>query len=175
MPPIITRPNPSEHAAYYGPYIARVPGDDLLAYFRTQTHTLASVLGVLDDVTASKRYAEGKWSVKEVASHIIDTERVFAYRAMCISRGEAQSLPGFEENAYVANSNADARSVADLVEEYKAVRTATVALLFSLSDEMATRTGRANNNPASVRAIGYMIAGHELHHLSVIEERYVGR
>lgn len=170
---MIKRPAESEYVPYYGPYIALVPGDDLMSYFHSQTDSVASVLTTLTDEQALFRYAEGKWTIKEVVSHIIETERVFSYRALCFSRNDKTPLPGFAEDDYIANGNANARSVADLISEYSGVRRATIALLGSCNDEMLMRTGTANGNPASVRAIGYMIAGHEMHHVNVIAERYL--
>jgi len=118
------------------------------------------------------RYAEGKWTLKEVLLHMIDTERVFAYRAMCIARGEQQNLPGFSENSYTANGNADAREMTNLLEEYQAVRMGSICLLRSLTTEQADKLGSANGRPVSVRALAYMTAGHELHHLHILKERY---
>lgn len=170
---LIGRPDVSEHPAYYASYIARVPGDDLMSYFKAPTDSVSEVLNLVNDETALFRYAEGKWTIKEVISHIIETERVFAYRILCFSRNDATELAGFDENAYIANGNANSRSVADLLNDYLVVRGSSVALLGSCNDEMLLRSGTANAKQASVRAIAYMIAGHELHHVNVIRERYL--
>jgi uncharacterized damage-inducible protein DinB len=118
-------------------------------------------------------YAPGKWTIKEALSHIIEAERIFAYRALCISRGEQQNLPGFEENDYVINSEANNRTLADLIEEFKAVRLSNLYFLKSLSTAQANRVGSSNGNPTSVRALAHMMAGHELHHLNIFKERYL--
>ncbi len=120
------------------------------------------------------RYAPGKWSVKEILLHLIDSERVFAYRALCIARGEQTPLPGFEQDDYVPLSGAEGRSPESLLEEYRAVREATLSLFRHLPEESLTRIGKASDNPLSARAAAWIIAGHEVHHLRVIEERYGG-
>ena len=119
------------------------------------------------------RYAEGKWTVKEIIQHIIDTERIFAYRALRVARNDKTALPGFEENDYALTGNANARTLESLLAEYKAVRQATIALFNSFSDDMLKHIGTASNSPISARAIGFIIIGHEAHHCNVIKERYL--
>lgn len=136
----------------------------------------AEALSFFQSIPAGKwnyRYAEGKWSIKEMVQHLIDAERIFSFRALCIARDEAQSLPGFDENAYAAASDADRRSQADLLDEFSSVRKATTLLFRSFTEEQIGKTGRANNNPITVNAIGFITAGHVKHHLQILKERYL--
>jgi hypothetical protein len=126
------------------------------------------------DAWAATRYAPGKWSVKEVVCHLADAERVFAYRALSIARGDQTPLPGFDENAWAPQSGADARPIGDLLDEFTAVRAATVRLLRGLDAPAWSRSGTASGKPVTVRALAYIMAGHELHHLSILKERYTG-
>jgi len=119
------------------------------------------------------RYAENKWTIKEVLVHIIDDERIYAYRAMCFARGEQTPLPGFEQDDYALNSGANERDIDNILEEYEAVRRSTIALFNGLSDSAFTKTGIANNNKVSVRALVYHLAGHELYHINLIKSRYL--
>jgi uncharacterized damage-inducible protein DinB len=119
------------------------------------------------------RYAEGKWTIKDIIQHIIDTERIFAYRALRISRNDQTPLPGFEENDYVANTDANSRSIQDLLAEFSAVRYTTLFLFKSFSEEQLARIGIASNNQISVRAISFIIIGHQKHHQKVFQERYL--
>jgi uncharacterized damage-inducible protein DinB len=133
---------------------------------------LASALGAIPESKGEYRYADGKWSVRTVIGHMIDAERIFAYRALRIARGDATPLPGFEENDYAITAASDARGVADLVSELLLVRESTTRLFESLPDEAWPRRGIVNNGGVSVRALGYIIAGHAKHHLGVLKERY---
>jgi uncharacterized damage-inducible protein DinB len=169
----IVRPLESEYPAYYAKYVASVPNNDLLAYFATQKENLASLLATLPESKLLYKYAEGKWSIKDVAQHVIDSERIFAYRALSIARNDPHELPGFEENDYAAIANADARSGQDLASDFNAARAATIALYTSFDNEILERKGIANGKHVTVRALGYIIAGHDLHHLGVIKERYL--
>lgn len=167
------RPDPSEHAPFYAGYIARVPEGDILDLLVQQMHDTSALLAGLSEGQGSHRYAPGKWSIKEVVGHIADTERVFAYRALRFARADATPLASFDENAWVAGSGADRRSLRDLAEELLAVRHATVALVRSLTEEAAARSGTASGKTVTVRALVYMTAGHELHHLAILRERYL--
>lgn len=118
-------------------------------------------------------YADGKWTIKEVLLHIIDTERIFAYRALCIGRGDKSSFPGFDQDDYTASANANKRTKASLIEEFRAVRNATITLFNSFSGEDLTNFGTASNSTVSPRAIGFIVIGHEIHHSKVILERYL--
>jgi uncharacterized damage-inducible protein DinB len=166
------KPEPGTYPAYYQTYIDKVQGDDTIALMEKG---LEETTGLIQSIAPDKedhRYAEGKWSVKEVIGHIVDTERVFSYRAMCIARGEQGSLPGFEQDDYVAKGKFDKRSLSNLLEEYTGLRRSNIALFKSFDEEQASRMGTANKNPIQVRAIIAIIVGHEQHHMQVLKERY---
>ncbi len=166
------RPTATEYAPYYQSYINLVPEEDIASALEKQGKQTASLLRSLSEEKASHRYAPEKWSVKQVVGHFTDAERVFSYRALAIARGETKSLPGFDEKAYAAASACDGRSMRDLADEFELVRRATVALFRGLSAEAWKRSGVANENSVSVRAIAYIALGHERHHLHVLRERY---
>jgi uncharacterized damage-inducible protein DinB len=168
----MARPQPDEYAGFFGRYIDGVPDGDIVSLLESQGQTTQKLLSSIDEERAAYRYAPGKWSIKQVVGHMTDGERVFAYRLLAIARGEKQSLPGFEENDYVDNGNFDERSLAELAAALAATRNATLSLVRSLSDEAWDRRGVANNNPISVRAIAWVMAGHERHHLGILRERY---
>lgn len=167
------RPRQDEHAPYYARYINLVPEDDIVAALEGQGRETAALLSLVGDEKASFRYAPDKWSVKQVIGHVTDAERVFAYRAMSIGRGERKPLPGFEEKDYVANASFDDRGLADLVDDLTSARRATLSLLRGFSGEAWRRVGTASDATVSVRALAYMILGHERHHLAVLRERYL--
>jgi hypothetical protein len=167
----IPKPQPEEHAEYYAKYIKLV-GDDALGALRAQSASTPRLLSGLSDAQALHRYAPGKWSVKEVVGHLLDGERVFSYRALRIARADATPMPGFDENAWVPAAHFDRRPMPDLVADYQTVRAATVALFSSFDEEALTRVGTANDNPFSVRALAHIIAGHELHHVGLLRDRY---
>jgi hypothetical protein len=167
----IPKPQPEEHAEYYAKYIKLV-GDDALGALRAQSASTPRLLSGLSDAQAMHRYAPGKWSVKEVVGHLLDGERVFSYRALRIARADATPMPGFDENAWVPAAHFDRRPMPDLVADYQTVRAATVALFSSFDEEALTRVGTANDNPFSVRALAHIIAGHELHHVGLLRDRY---
>ena len=169
----MSRPDPNEHAPYFSRYIDLAPEDDVVTALERQGDATAALLAGVTEERAGFRYAPGKWTIKEVANHIADAERVFAYRAMAIARGETRSLPGFDENAYNANADADRRSLRDLAAELLAVRRATVALFRGLSDAAWNRIGTANENRISVRALAYVALGHERHHVKILREKYL--
>jgi hypothetical protein len=168
------RPQPGEYPAYAQADIDYVAGDDAVAALTDlATDTLRLLGGISDETARGLTYAPGKWTLKEVIGHLTDDERIFAYRALCAARGDDTPLPGFEETLYVANGNFEERSMSDLLAEYRIVRDATLALLRSLPDEAWQRRGTANEHPVSVRGIAFHIAGHELHHLRVVREKYL--
>jgi hypothetical protein len=167
----ITKPQPEEHAEYYARYIKLV-GDDALSALRAQSASTPRLLSGLSEAQAMHRYAPGKWSVKEVVGHLVDGERVFSYRALRVARADTTPLPGFDENAWVPAAHFDRRPMPDLVADYQTVRAATVALFASFDEEALVRLGTANDQPVSVRALAHMIAGHELHHVGILRERY---
>jgi uncharacterized damage-inducible protein DinB len=169
----ITRPEPGEYAAYYAGYISQVPDGDVVGLLRTQIRNTLEFLAGIPEGRAGHRYAPGKWSIREVVGHMCDVERIMAYRALRIARGDRTPLPGFDENAYVPAANFDARTLDSLAGEFTAVRRATVAFLETLDADAALRRGTANNLDLSARAIAYIIAGHERHHVKILRERYL--
>ena len=169
----IARPAADEYAPYYARYIEQVPEGHLLELLQRQADDTVALVGKLSDRDAEFRYAEGKWSIKEVIGHTVDVERIFVYRALCFARGETAALPGFEENDYVARAKFAGRTLGDLVAEFALVRAATVPFFAGLDAEELTRRGTANHNPYSVRALAYIIAGHERHHAKILAERYL--
>lgn len=171
---LITKPEAAEYAPYYDKYISLVPADGMvLQHLYNNREMIDAFLVSLPPERWEHRYAEGKWTIKEMLLHVIDTERIFAYRALTIARGDATPLPGYEQDDYVPTSGANTRSSSSLLEEYATVRQATLTLLGNLPDEAWGRIGTANDTPVSVRAIAYMLVGHELHHLTIIKERYL--
>ena len=169
----ISRPPADEYTPAFAGYIVRIADDEEILPVLTRQHDDA--LAWLNRIPAPRgdfRYAPGKWSIKEVVGHLSDTERVFAYRALRIGRGDTTPLPGFDDQAYVPEQRAADRHLADLVEEWSAVRLATLTLLRNLPAAAWARKGVAGDHPASVRALAYVIAGHVRHHLEVLEARY---
>ena len=169
---MIPRPAPTEYAPHYAGYVDRVPEGDVLAHLASQIAETRGLLRDLPPGRAVHRYATGKWSVAEVVGHVADAERIFAYRALRFARGDATPLASFDENAYVPAGSFDHRTVADLVDELTAVRHATLALLRGMPDAAFARTGVASGRSVTVRALAYIIAGHERHHVAILRERY---
>jgi hypothetical protein len=170
---MIPRPDASEHQPYYRKYVDLVPDGDLVQTLRAQLDETLALVGGVPEGRGGHRYAPGKWSIREVLGHVIDTERVFAYRALRIARGDATPMEGFDENAYAAASDADARTLADLAEELRHVRLGNVAFFRALGDEALARRGTANGAEVTVRALAWILAGHELHHRALLRERYL--
>ena len=169
----LVRPQPDEYASYYGRYISLIDSDDVLTRLEQQGTETVALFSQLSADKAGFRYAPGKWSVKEVFGHMIDTERILAYRALRIARGDRTPIESFEQDDYVRNGGFDHRTLADLTEEFQAVRTATLHLFRHFDATAVARRGIANKNEVSVRALAYIIAGHEQHHRRVIEEKYL--
>jgi uncharacterized damage-inducible protein DinB len=167
------RPEASEFAPYYEKYIALVPDGPPDAILDRQWHDTKLLLAPLNEQQAEFRYAPGKWSIKETLGHITDTERIFGYRLLRIARGDQAPLSGFEQDDYVKSGNFSARTLADLLEEFSSVRRASLTLLRSLDAAAWTRRGIANQVEVSVRAIAWIIAGHERHHRLILEQRYI--
>ncbi len=171
---IIEKPKPGEYDPYTIMYIKLLPDDGrVLDYLRKNSERTVSLLKSLTPEQWMFRYAEGKWTIKEIILHIIDDERIFAYRALRFARNDSTELPGFDQDPYVAASNADDRTPESLIEEFLAVRASTIALFQHLPDDAWVRSGIANGHAVSVRALVYHIAGHELHHFNLIKERYL--
>ncbi len=168
-----TRPGPDEHAPYYAGYIAEAPDGDLVATLSGQLDETLALLKGLSGAQGLHRYAPGKWSLKDVIQHVTDAERVFSYRLLRFARGDATDLPGFDENIYVPAAQADQRSLAQLGAGLESVRRATLSLILPLDDEAMARRGTANGKAISARALAWIIAGHERHHVQVIQDRYL--
>ena len=166
------RPAATDYPRAYARYIELVPDDDILAVIESQSTETQKLLASLDETKAAHRYEDGKWSVKEVLGHMTDAERIFAYRALSIARGEQQPLPGFDENDYVRNASFDAWKLGDLAEHYALVRRSTIVLFRNFPEEAWDRRGIGNGHPITVRAIAWTIAGHERHHAKILRERY---
>jgi hypothetical protein len=168
----ISRPQPGEYNPYYDRYISLVEADDVLAALEEQA---AETTAVLKSAAAKAdfRYAPGKWSVKEVLGHINDTERIMTYRALRIARGDKTPIEGFEQDDYIRAGNFGQRTLADLVDEFAAIRQATLAFFRHLDGDAAARIGTANKNDISARALPFIIAGHELHHRRILQEKYL--
>lgn len=170
--PTLDRPLPDEHAEYYGQYVALVPEGDVLATLERQGIETAAALRKVPAALAKHRYAPGKWSVTEVIGHLSDAERVFTYRALRFARNDTTPLAGFSESDYVPAARFDDRTLPDVAAEYAAVRAATLSLFRGLDPAAWNRRGLANDQTISVRALAFVLAGHELHHLRVLRERY---
>jgi DinB superfamily len=166
------RPAADEYSAPFARYVERVPDGALVPQLERQAADTASVLGALSEERAAFRYAPDKWSVKEIVGHLADAERVFSYRLLRFARKDETALPGFDENTYVEAAGFDGRTLADLLAELAAVRDATLRLLRGLPDGASVRRGIASSGTLSVRALAYVIAGHELHHREVLKTRY---
>jgi len=165
------RPDPSEYRT--GGYVDLVEDDDVLRAFETQLADTLALLQPLTPAAAASAYAPGKWTIKEVLGHVIDTERIFAYRALCIARSDTTALPGYEQDDYVQGSNFNALPLEALLQEFRAVRQATLALYRNLPAEAWTRRGTVNNYSATVRGLAFTSAGHERHHVKILREKYL--
>lgn len=165
-------PAEGEYAPFYAGYVALASQGDLLTRLEAQVQEVSELLRGLSEEEALARYAPGKWSVKEVAGHLADTERIMSYRALRIARGDTTPLPGFDENTFVATAGFDARPLASLVEEWETVRRASLFLLRGFDGEAAARAGTASGAPITARALAYIIAGHVAHHLEILRTRY---
>ena len=169
------RPSSGEYVSYFEKYVSLVSGDDAVSALETQRRDTMVLLSSLSDESGDIRYAPGKWSVKEVLGHVNDTERIMVYRALRIARGDKTPLPGFEQDDYVKHANFGEQSVCELLEEYIAVRRATLALFRPFSEIAWTSSGTASNFPITARALAFIVAGHELHHRRILQEKYFQR
>lgn len=168
----VSRPQPGEYDPYYKGYVSLVPDAPILETLAAQSEDFRSLLAGLAPDRADYRYAPGKWSVKELLGHINDAERVFGTRAMCIARGETAELPGYDQDEYVAGTSIDRRTLDSLVREFAFLRAANLEMFSGLSADDWVRAGRANGSSATVRAIGWILAGHVSHHMTIMRERY---
>jgi hypothetical protein len=173
MSSLSTKPATQEYAPYYGRYIDLVPSGDIVDTMRRQMKDTIDFLSGLTDQEALRRYAPDKWSIKEIIGHLIDAERVFAYRALRFARNDKTSLPGYEQDDYVTNGGFDQRQLSALSKEYEHVRQASIDLFEGLSEKAWDRRGAANEVEISVRALAWIISGHELHHKEVIKTKYL--
>jgi uncharacterized damage-inducible protein DinB len=170
---LIARPGTDEYAPYYGTYIGKVPDGDLRSMLSAQLAETLALIRSIPEARGGHRYAPDKWSIKGVLGHLADSERIFSYRALRIARGDATPLPGFEQDDYVPAGGFDDRTLRDLAEELAAVRQATSHLFAHLDPAALERRGTASGKPISVRALAYIIAGHELHHVGILKTRYL--
>ncbi len=167
------KPNTSDYPEYFGTYINEVVEEDLREAFNNQDLKIDRFLQSVTEEKADYSYAPGKWTLKELLQHIVDTERIFNYRALCFARKETISLPSFDENLYADNSNANVRSWESLSGELINVRKSTKDLFSSFTDAVLQRRGTSNNNSSTVLSLGFIIAGHVSHHIKIAEERYL--
>jgi DinB superfamily len=169
----MNRPTQSEYAPDYEGYISQVSENDILPVLRSQMDELDVLLNGVEPDKETFRYAEGKWSVREIVGHLIDGERVFGFRAFCIARGESQNLPGFDQDDYMLTAPYDRIELEDLLSELRLIRLGNIAMLRTLDEEAWNRVGTANDNQISVRALTFIMAGHMRHHMNVLRERYL--
>ena len=169
----MNRPEKNEYAEFYASYVALVEETDIIAALHNQTNDLQNLFAEIPEEKGDYRYAENKWSIRELLGHIVDGERVFSYRALRISRGDETPLAGFEENFYVANSNFSNLKIADAFKEFSLLRQSNVLLFKNLTDEMWSKTGTASDATISVCALAYIMVGHIRHHANILRERYL--
>ncbi|ANS75888.1 hypothetical protein AWM70_15895 [Paenibacillus yonginensis] len=170
---MVNRPSAEEYPAYYQGYIELVPDGEITDLLAGKLNDVGDWIDQLPEELGEYRYAPEKWTFKEVLGHMIETERIMSYRLLCVARGDQTPLPGFDENEYVSNAAVVSRTFEEIAKDYTAVRTATLTLLSGLSEEAWPRKGTVNGNPTTVRALAYIIAGHELHTLGILKERYL--
>jgi DinB family protein len=169
----IGRPETSEYTGYNPGYVHVVPGEDILGFLEQQLDEMLSLLRGLSEVQGNYQYESGKWTVKELLGHVIDTERVLAYRALTFARNDSAALPGFDQNPWAQHAKHANVALRDLVDEFESVRRSTIHLFRNLDSAAWMRQGLANNKPATVRAQAYVIAGHAKHHLEILKSRYL--
>ena len=169
----MNRPEKNEYAEYYDRYISLIPEGEIVPILEKQIDDMAAMFAGVPEDKGTFSYAPGKWTTKESLSHVIDAERIFAYRLLRISRGDETPLEGFDQEGYIENSNANARSFADLLEEFALQRRSNLLLIRNLSDAASRRMGTASDNPVSARALAYMLAGHVKHHENIFRNNYL--
>ena len=170
---IITFPEPSEHSGFFSSYVQKAQASDLVEGLTASYVFIMGMLQGLSEEQLLHRYAADKWSIKELMVHMMDTERIFAYRVLRFARQDKTELPGFDQDEYIKPAKADHRNIQNILAEYIAVRNATIELFKSFDEEALSQKGTASGNEISVRALGYVILGHEVHHLKIIRERYL--
>lgn len=169
---IMPRPRANEYGSFYQTYINYISGNDYKALFTNYDQHIVEYWHTIPVQKITYAYAPGKWTVKQMLQHVIDTERIFAYRALAIARGEAAPIPGFDENEYANNATAATRNWEEMLEEWRLVRKTTNLLFASFTEDQFKNLGTASNHPISVNALGFIIFGHALHHLHILKERY---
>lgn len=169
----MSKPSPTNYPGYFQLYIDQVTETDFFTALENQSTSLEQFLQSITEEKSMFAYAEGKWTIKEMLLHMSDTERIFCYRALCFARGEKTNLPGFDENDYAANSDANSRTWESIVQEFLIVRKATEVLFKNFSEKALAGIGTANNNPATVASIGFILLGHFNHHKKILVERYL--
>jgi hypothetical protein len=169
----VNRPDKTEYAEYYHKYVEAVPDGDISDVLEDQLIAAVNLFSNISEDKSKQRYAPGKWSIREVLGHIMDAERVFAYRALRFSRGDQKPLQGFDENEYINNSNYDKTNLSLLIEEFLNLRRSTISVFRSMKNEMWLKKGNASGYDVTVRGLAYIIAGHAEHHFEVIKERYL--
>ncbi len=169
----MAKPLKGTYPHYFEKYIDQVAEENMEDAFANQQTIIDNFFSAIDESKTNEGYAPGKWSLKELLQHVIDTERIFSFRALCFARGDHNEIAGFDEELYAANSNANSRSWESLCEEMKAVRTSSRFLFKSFTEEMLMRQGVANKNPASVYALSFVTVAHLAHHVNIIRERYI--
>ena len=172
---MLQRPSESEYPKYYLPYVQLVPEGDLVEILKENLEKVTALVEGIFEEDGLFRYAENKWSIKEVLGHITDTERIMSYRLMRVGRGDQTELPGFDENVYVQGAKSNQLPMKSLLEDFIATRNATISLVKNMPEEAWTNKGFANNSEITTRAIAYIIAGHENHHRNIITDRYLSK
>ncbi len=170
---IISKPESNEYAEYYGSYVSLVEKTDLLVTLENQMEETQETLATIPEEKGTFRYALGKWSIKELIGHIIDTERIMAYRALRFARNDSLEIKGFEQDDYIENASFDSCKLNDLSNEFKLVRESNLYMFKNLTGDAWSRSGVASGNPVSVKALAFIIAGHELHHINILKDRYL--
>ena len=172
---MLQRPTESEYPEYYQPYVKLVPDGDIVQTLQENPLAVVNLFEGIPEEEALYRYASGKWSVKEVLGHIIDTERIMSYRLMRVARGDQTPLAGFNETDYVQAAQTNSLSIGAILKDFKATRNASITLIQNIPQEAWTNKGNANGMEITTRALAYIIAGHEMHHRKIVEERYLKR
>jgi uncharacterized damage-inducible protein DinB len=168
-----SKPDEGEYASFYETYVSLVPAGDVVEALSRQLEEVTSLFGGISEERAGHAYAEGKWTIRQVVGHVVDGERIFAYRALAIARGERQPLPGMDQDEYMASSDFDSRALADIAAEFAHERAANVHMFRGLSEEAWLRRGTASEREVSVRALAHIIVGHVAHHVNVLRARYL--
>ncbi len=171
--PQIARPGANEYFEYYHGYISKVEGADLLTTLRQRRDLVADLYSSISEDRSRFRYAEGKWSIRELLGHLVDTERVFAFRSLSFARGDAGPIPGMDQDEFMRHANFDERDLEDILKEFLLVRESNISMFSSLPTDAWDRRGVASGYEFTVRALGYIIAGHEIHHTDILIARYI--